>query len=445
MRFDEIKRILFDAAARAGLVEYDVYYRFGEEEGAEALNGEVSSCSSGASGGVAFRCNVDGKLGAAATQCMEKEELEALVARAVANAAVTDSDEEPIFFAASDTDVYETVRVTPPTLPGVASLRHVSMALQEKLYASTPMMTDGTTSAAGASRVTVALANSKGLSLVREAGAVYTYVEPIINDGKEPSFGSSFAATLDTDTDIVARATKEAMERLGATTVATGTYDVIFEARQVRSLLSAFCGIFSGKNALLGLSLLAGKEGEQIASPTLTLIDDPFYEENTMQCAFDAEGVPTKRKVLIDRGVLQTLLYDLTNAKKAGVTSTGNAARGYADPVAIAPYCLRIEKGEESPCALRARMGDGLYITEMKGLHAGADAVTGDFSIESAGFLVKNGEITSPVHSFTVAGNFFELLKKIDGIADNVQMGIPATTVMAAPDILVRGLSVAGD
>ena len=90
-------------------------------------------------------------------------------------------------------------------------------------------------------------------------------------------------------------------------------------------------------------------------------------------------------------------------------------------------------------------MGDGLYVTEMKGLHAGANAVTGDFSIESAGFLVENGKLTHPVHSFTVAGNFFELLKAIDGVASNVEMGAPARSAIAAPDILVRGLSVAGE
>ncbi len=445
MRFEEIKEILFDAAARAGLTQYDVYYRFGEDEGAQALNRALDSCTSGAEGGVAFRCAVNGRIGAAATQCMEREALEALIPRAMANAAVTDSDEEPIFYAPAATDEYRTVSVTLPALPGVAKLREVVMTLQEQLYAQSDMMTDGTTSAAGATRIAVALANSNGVMLTRKAGAVYTYAEPIVNDGKEPSFGSAFAATLDTDTDLVARATREALARLGAGTVKTGTYDVIFDARQVRALLGAFSGIFSGKNALLGLSLLAGKEGEQIASPALTLIDDPFYAENTMQCAFDAEGVPTAKKVLVDRGVLQTLLYDLTYAKKAGKRTTGNAARGLADPISIAPYCLRIEAGKESREKMIARMGEGLYITELKGLHSGADAVTGDFSIESAGFIVENGKVTVPVHSFTVAGNFFELLKRIDGVASNVEMGIPATTVMAAPDLLVRGISVAGD
>jgi PmbA protein len=176
------------------------------------------------------------------------------------------------------------------------------------------------------------------------------------------------------------------------------------------------------------------------------VIDDPFYAENTVQMPFDAEGVATKEKNVIEGGVLKTLLYDLTYAKKAGKAPTGNAKRGsIADPVSIAPYCLRIVPGNDTPEVLRQKMGNGLYITELKGLHAGADPVTGDFSIESAGFLVENGKLTRPVHTFTVAGNFFDLLKAIDGVANNVKMGVPSSTVMAAPDLLVRGLSVAGE
>ena len=445
MKFEEIKDILFKTAQEAGLTEYDVYFCLTDEQSAEALNGEMNSCTAGTSGGVCFRCASEGRMGAASTQSVDPKVLEGLVARAIANAAVTDADEEPIFFGGAKPEDYREANVTVPELPGVAELRRVAMALQEKLYAENEMMTDGTCSSAGASRTVVALANSKGLSLSREVGGVYTYVEPIINDGNEPSFGSAYAPVLDVESGIVKQATDEAVARLGAGLVKTGTYDVILDRRRVRSLIACYKSIFSGKAALQGLSLLKGKEGQQIASDMVTLIDDPFYAENSKQCAFDAEGVPTATKTLINKGVLQTLLYDLTNAKKAGVAPTGNAARGFSDPVLIEPYCLRIEAGRETRDELLARMGNGLYITEMKGLHAGANAVTGDFSIESAGFLVEDGKITKPVHSFTVAGNFFELLKAIDGVASNVEMGLPATSVIAAPDILVRGLSVAGE
>lgn len=446
MNFGEIKEVLFRAARALGLTDYDVYFRMASDAGAEALNRELSSCTFGTKGGVSFRCAVNGRIGSASTQCLEEDELISLVSRAVANADVVDADEEPIFFGGSGEGAYRTVTVASPTLPDAATLRHAVMELQEQLYGASEMMTDGTTTAAGAATVQVSLANSKGLDLSHSAGMCYTYAEAIVNDGKEPSFGTAFAPTVATDTDIAKKATDEALARLGAGTVKTGTYNVIFAAKQVRSLLSAFAGIFSGKNALLGLSLLAGKEGQCVASPLLTVVDDPFYAPNPMQMPFDAEGVATKEKNLIENGVLQTLLYDLTYAKKAGKESTGNAARGsIADPVSISPYCLRIAAGEDDPDALRQKLDNGLYITELKGLHAGADAVTGDFSIESAGFLVENGKLTRPVHSFTVAGNFFELLKSVGGVADNVEMGLPSVSGTAAPDLLVKGLSVAGE
>lgn len=445
MKFSEIKEILFRSAKAAKLTDYDVYFRMASDAGAEALNRELSSCTFGTKGGVSFRCAVNGRIGSASTQCLEEDELISLVDRAVANADVVDADEEPIFFDGSGEGAYRTLNASASELPDAATLRHAAMTLQEQLYGASELMTDGTATAAGAATVQVSLANSKGLDLSHSAGMCYTYAEAIVNDGKEPSFGTAFAPTVSTDTNIAKMATDEALARLGAGAVKTGTYDVIFAAKQVRELLGAFAGIFSGKNALLGLSLLAGKEGQYVASPLLTLVDDPFYPPNTMQMPFDAEGVATREKNLIENGVLQTLLYDLTYAKKAGKTSTGNAARGsIADPVSISPYCLRVAAGTDSASDLLRRLGDGLYITELKGLHAGADSVTGDFSIESAGFVVKNGKLTCPVHSFTVAGNFFELLKSVSGVADNVEMSLPAVSCTAAPDLLVKGLSVAG-
>ena len=443
MNFTEIKDILFCEAKRAGLEDYDVYSRISESISADALGKKQNSFSFGTSGGVCFRCAVNGHIGSASTQSVTEADLADLVPRAIANAAVIDSEEEPIFFEGSP--AYRAVNVSVPPMPDAAALRRAAMSLQDKLFVASEKMTDA--ASRGAAVVSVSLANARGVDLSHTMGSHYAFAEAIVSEGEESSDGVAFAATVDADsTDIAERATREALDRLGAGNVKTGTYDVIFDARQMRALLGAFSGIFNGKNALLGLSLLAGKEGERIAAECLTLVDDPFYAENTMQMPFDAEGVATAEKKVIDRGVLQTLLYDLTNAKKAGKVTTGNAMRAsIADPVSIAPYCLRIEAGAYSPEALLSHLGNGIYITELKGLHAGADAVTGDFSIESAGFLVEGGKKTKPIHSFTVAGNFFDLLKAIDGVANKVEMGLSAVSVIAAPDVLVRGLSVAGE
>ena len=145
----------------------------------------------------------------------------------------------------------------------------------------------------------------------------------------------------------------------------------------------------------------------------------------------------------MENGVLKTYLYNLMTAKKDGVETTGNASRGSAS-IGTRVYTFYINKGEMTREELLKKAGNGIYVTAMKGFHAGANAVTGDFSIESAGFIVRDGKRAEPVKSFTVAGNFFELLREIDRIGGTVYWGMPATTAFGSPDVLVRGMSVAG-
>ena len=178
----------------------------------------------------------------------------------------------------------------------------------------------------------------------------------------------------------------------------------------------------------------------------MTVTDDPMREGCPMQTNFDGEGVATARRNVIEKGVLKTLLYDLTTAKKAGVESTGNGQKGaYLSPVSIAPYNFSLSPGDASEEELFAAVGNGIYVTECKGFHAGADAVTGDFSIESAGFMIRDGKKAEPIKSFTVAGNFYQLLKQIDRLGNEVKWGLPGGfTVFGSPDVLVRDMSVAG-
>ena len=447
MSFEKIKEILFAAAKSAGLTDYDVYYRMATDLSADALNHEPNASSFGSAGGVSFRCAKDGKIGAASTEMLEEGELAALVPRAMANAALVDADEEPIFYSPKAGDTYCAVTEEKPALPTATDLRRAAMELQDRIYAASDLVSDGTETAAGACEISVCLANSKGLSLSHTAAMRYAYAEAVISDGNEPSFGTAMTGELDAaKSGIAQKAVSEAIARLGGRPVKTGKFNVVFSAKQARALFATFSGIYSGKKAMLGLSLLAGKENTQIAAPCLTIYDDPFYPGNTMQMPFDAEGVPTTKKALVENGVLKTLLYDLVTAKKTGNTTTGNAVRGsYADPVSIGSFCHAVAPGNATLDELFAEMGEGLYITELKGMHAGCDAVTGDFSIESAGFAVKEGKLAGAVKAFTIAGNFFELLKNISALGSEVEAGISGFSTVAAPPMLVRDVSVAGE
>ena len=204
--------------------------------------------------------------------------------------------------------------------------------------------------------------------------------------------------------------------------------------------------MFSAENARKGLSALAGKDGQVIASEAVTLVDDPCYPENPMPMPFDAEGSPTRKKDVICQGVLQTLLYDLRSASMAGKEATGNAAKsGYDKPLMISPFTMYLAPGQYTPEQLLEKAGKGVYIRTLSGLHAGTNPVTGDFSLQSEGYLIENGKKTTHVSAFTVAGNFYQMLKDITAVGKDLTLPSPTDmNTYGSPTVLVENLSVAG-
>jgi len=446
MLFEKMKKALVNAAERAGLKEYEIYYQREESLNAETLKDEISSFSSSVGGGICFRCIVDGKMGYASGELMTEEAMEELVACAISNARCIDNDDEVFIFAGSP--AYQTPTAPEAKLFDAGAIRETVLELQRRTYAESDRVGDGTQSVVLSVVEERRLCNSNGLELSNRVGLSGAYAAPVVREGEEAQENFEFCegASIEDFADLPAKAVRGALDKLGAGTVPSGKYHVVFDGRQFRSFLSTFSPVFSAKNAQLGLSLLAGKEGEQIAAECVTVVDDPMREGCPMQTPFDGEGVATARRNVIEGGVLKTLLYDLTTAKKAGVESTGNGQKGgYSSPVSIAPYNFGIMAGDSTQEELFAAIGEGIYITECKGFHAGANAVTGDFSIESAGFMIRDGKRAEPIKSFTVAGNFFDLLKSIDRLGNETKWGIPGGfTVFGSPDVLVRDMSVAG-
>jgi PmbA protein len=207
-----------------------------------------------------------------------------------------------------------------------------------------------------------------------------------------------------------------------------------------------FSAIFSAESAQKGLSALAGKEGEIIAAECVTLVDDPFHPENPSPRNFDGEGCPTATKNVIENGRLNTLLYNMKTAAVAGRETTGNASKaGYDAPVGIRPFTMYLANGTMTEEELLAKAADGVYITNLAGLHAGASPISGDFSLQSSGFKIEGGKKTDYIKAFTVAGNFYDMLKNVVALADNCRLPrAMGSTTFGAPSVLVDGLSVAG-
>ncbi len=447
MNFDQMKDVLLAAAARAGLQEYEIYAMSERSVSTETLRHEISSFSLGESGGISFRCVVDGRMGYASTGLLTEAEMEELVDRAMDNAQLIETDDEVFIYRGSEH--YAALSAPQEDIPDAATLKERALLLERSAYAAHPSVSDGTQAGALAFAAEILLCNSHGLELHNRVGTSGAYIDAVVKEGDESV--SAFEIARGGDGALLGSlaegAVAKARAKLGAGSVASGATDCVISGRQMRSLLSAFWPMFSAKMVQHGMSLLKGRLGERIAADCVTISDDPRRAECPIQTSFDGEGVATERKSVIEGGVLKTYLYDLTTAKKDGVASTGNGQRGsYTSPVGIAPYCFCLEAGAASLDELLAAMGDGLYITELKGVHAGADAVTGDFSLEAAGFRVRDGRQAEPVKTFTVAGNFLALLKGVEAVSDTVDFGFPGSfTTFASADVLVRGVSVAGE
>lgn len=447
MDYQEFKQAVFAAAREKGLTQYELYYQTAQATSAGAYQHEINQFSSSLEGGVCFRCIANGKMGYASTEDLSLQQAKAIVEKAWDNASILEA-EEPVFLNGGGME-YAKLNMQPYPLPSAEELIAKVLSTQEKLYDADPAVTDGCSVQGVAEAVSIAISNSNGLDLSYVNHAAGLIVGALVDNGTEKANDYQIKlAQLDTiDADaLVNKAVSAAKEKLGGEVAPTMVCPVVFDPEAMSDLLQVFSGVFSSEAAQKGLSRLADQEGETVASEAVTLMDDPFHPENPMPIHFDAEGSPTYAKAVIEKGVLKTLLYNLKTAHQAGRPTTGNASKAnYSASVIVRPFTMYLCPGVLSEEALLQKAGNGVYINSLSGLHAGANAVSGDFSLQSAGYLIENGKKTTAVKSFTVAGNFFRLLKNITAVADNVRLPMAmGMTAFGAPSVLVENLSVAG-
>ena len=444
MNFDDFKNVVIAECAALGIEEYELYYQSGADTTIGVFAHEIKEFSSSEGGGVCFRCIVDGKMGYASTQDLNPEAAKALVARAADNAACLET-EEAVFLCEGGKE-YKPLDRKFYDLPTTEEMIRCALDTQEKIYAADPMVIDGCETQVIAESSDIAIYNSKGLDLHSESTLTGLVMVAVVTNGQEMAndYQIKLGNIAEMDTAALTRkAAETALGKLGGDVAPTGAYPVVFDPEAMSDLLATFSSIFSSESAQKGLSKLADKEGETIAASCLTLMDDPFCELSPRKKTFDAEGSPTYTKKVIENGVLNTLLYNLKTAAVAGKQTTGNASKaGYNADVAIRPCTMYVAPGEMSEEELLKTAGNGVYINSLGGLHAGASPISGDFSLQSAGFMIENGVKTTAVKSFTVAGNFYDLLKNIRCVASNLEL--PGMGSFGSPSILVDGLSIAG-
>lgn len=447
MDFNVFKEAVINAAKELGIKEYELYYSSSEGTSVDVFKNEINEFSSSVNGGACFRCIVNGKMGYASTEELSAEQAVSIVKRAADNAAVLENDDKQFLVAGGEE--YEPLELKPYALPTTEEMIKTALDGQKALYAADPSVIDGTSASVQIGKETLNIFNSNGLDLRYENSMSVYLAAPVVTDGNEMSNEYDFKIGSFSDLDLKAiaeKTVKKAKDMLGADVAPTGNYPVVFAPEAMTSLMGVYSGIFNSENAQKGLSRLLGKEGEKIAADIVTIIDDPFYKDSSMPINFDGEGSPTHCKKVVENGYLNTLLYNLKTAHIAGVKTTGNASKaGYSSGVGIRPFTFYIAAGNLTEEELLKKAGNGVYITSLGGLHAGANAISGDFSLQSSGFMIEDGKKTKAVKSFTVSGNFYSLLKQITALSDEVKLPRPfGITSFGSPAVLVEGLTVAG-
>ncbi|MGA8154423.1 MAG: TldD/PmbA family protein [Terriglobales bacterium] len=244
---------------------------------------------------------------------------------------------------------------------------------------------------------------------------------------------------LDSPEDVGKIAAQRTLRRLGARKVKTAHVPVVLDPLVAVSILDHIFEGVNGDSVYRGASFLAGKLGQKIAGDRVNVIDDGTMPGGFGTSPFDGEGVPTRRTVVIENGVLNSYVLNTYTAKKLGLQTTGNASRGLAGTPGIGPGNYFLQPGTKTPQQIISEIKDGLYVTEFLG--HGANLVTGDYSRGASGMWISGGELAYPVEEITVAGNLKEIFFNITEIGNDLEF----RGAMACPTIRIDGLTVGGE
>ena len=246
-------------------------------------------------------------------------------------------------------------------------------------------------------------------------------------------------AKLASPESIGAEAARRTLRRLNARRVPTQRVPIVFAPEIARSLVGNIFEAANGDSVYRGASFWANQLGQQVASSNVTVIDDGTIPGLFGTAPFDGEGLPTRRTVIVENGVLKNYLLNTYTGRKLSMQSTGNASRGLAGTPGIGAGNLFLENGSVSPEQLLADVKVGFYVTELMGF--GVNMVTGDYSRGAAGLWIENGELTFAVEEITIAGNLKEMLNNVSAIANDLEF----RGAVASPTLRIDGMTIAGE
>ena len=441
---------LVKAGMEYGFEECEASFAQDSSMSIDILKGEVSSYENSVTSTLSFRGLKNGQMGYCSTNILNDDSIDFLLKSAMENCEVL-NDEDPQFiycdennkdlFFSQITDAYSKNTYKRFEDLGLG-LEKAILALDERIDAVDILSINCGTGP-------FLIINSKGLHSYRDTDGISLVASgrAIDADGSVKSGGHYWIGKDIDDFDqekFLKKFKENLIGKMGAKSVKAGSYKTILRNEAFQQFFMVFFGNFLATTMQRGLSLLADKEGTVIASDALTVKECPMLEKALTKIPFDDEGVLTTEKAIIDKGTFATALYDLKSAYKAGRQSTGNGFRA-GSAVSEMPTNLVVEPGEKDLAGLMEEVGEGIMLTDLSGLHAGVNAISGDFSLLCEGYLIEGGKKGRPVEQITVAGNFYDVIKSIKSVGNDI-INLPSGEAeFFTPSVYVGELAISGD
>jgi len=444
-------------AVKAGATDAEAVAREGDEFSVNVRMGEVETLKESGSRGLGLRVFLGRRSGSASTSDLTAEGIRQLVEGALALARVTEEDpfaglpEADEFGAVNarmtgdDLHLYYEDVYSLPTSERIAWARRAEAAALN----ADPRITNSDGGSFDAATARRALANSRGFVGGYRTSYAGVTAAPLAKDSdgqmQRDGWWSSARcfAHLESPEAVGAEAARRTLRRLGARRVATQKVPVVFAPETARTLIGSVFEAASGDAIWRGASFLAGKLGDTIAAPNLTIVDDgtmllPTGVGGFGTSPFDDEGLAAQRTVVVENGVLRNYLLNTYTARKLGMRSTHNAARGLAGAPGVGCGNLYLAPGSFSPEEIIGGVTAGLYVTGLMGF--GTNLVTGDYSRGATGLWIENGQLTYAVEEVTIAGNLAEMLRNVTAIGNDLKF----RGSVASPTLRVDGMTIAG-
>lgn len=439
---------LFNRGKELGIEDMEVYVVEKSSTKFKIYKGELENQNISKEKALSLRGIYNGKMGYSYTEKLTEDSIDELISNLIQYAQCNEREyvgklSDPVKIERKDRANRLNQYVDEKKISFLKSIEKMAYSMDERVYLVQTCNYEEYEN-------TVYIKNTKGLELKDSYGAAIISLFVVAKDNDDTQTGYSHRVVddlLEEDkTALVDKAVKDAVNMLGASSIPSGNYKVILRNNVAADLFGTMVPVFLANMVQENMSLMKGKIGEQVGSDLLNIVEDPFLKRGIINRMFDDEGTPTFTKHIIKNGILKTILHNNKTAEKDGIKSTGNGFRtSHKSTIGVMPTNMYIEMGNNTLEEMIRSTDTGVLITDIQGLHAGINTVSGEISLSSNGYYIEDGKIVKPVNQITIAGNFYDMIKGIEALGDDIGFSISGNYYFVSPSMIIDRLTVSGN